>query len=60
MSEDRLAQAARHVWENERRIAKQAVLIERLETDGHVVPASSERRFSLNQGDVSPPFTCTV
>lgn len=44
-SEDRLAQAERHVRENERRIAKQAALVERLETDGHVVPATKARKL---------------
>jgi hypothetical protein len=45
MSVDRLAQAARHVWENERRTAKQTALIERLETAGHVVPAMQARKL---------------
>jgi hypothetical protein len=38
MSEDRLAMAERHVQENERRIAKQAALVERLQSEGHAVP----------------------
>ena len=43
--EDRLAQADRHVRENERRIAKQAALVERLETDGHAVAAMRARKL---------------
>ena len=45
MSEDRLVHSERHVWENERRIAKQAALVERLETDGHAVPAMKARKL---------------
>ena len=43
--EDHLAQAERHVRENERRIAKQAALVERLENDGHAVPAMQARKL---------------
>jgi hypothetical protein len=35
MSEDRLAMAERFVRENERRTAKQAAIIARLESEGH-------------------------
>jgi hypothetical protein len=44
MSEGRLAQAERFVRENERRITKHA-LVERLETDGHAVPAMQARKL---------------
>ena len=37
--EDRLALAERYVREGERRTARQVALVERLESDGHAVPA---------------------
>ena len=43
--EDRLAQAERHVWEGERLVAKQAALVERLQSDGHAVPAMKARKL---------------
>ena len=44
-SEDPLAQAEGFVRENERRIARQAALVARLESDGHAVPAMKARKL---------------
>ena len=45
MSEDSLAMAERHVRENERRLAKQAALVARLQNDGHAVPVVGARKL---------------
>ena len=45
MSEDRLATAERYVRENTRRIARQAALVERLQSDGHAVPAMRAQKL---------------
>lgn len=45
MSEDRLAMAERYVRENTRRIARQAALVERLQSDGHMVPAMRAQKL---------------
>ena len=45
MSEDCPAVAERHVRENERRIAKQTALVERLQSDGHAVPLIGARKL---------------
>jgi len=45
ISEDRLAMAEHHMRESERHIARQAALVERLENDGHAVPAIQARKL---------------